>query len=84
MALLSTMKNIGQTMERKLASVGVDSAEQLCALGSKPAFLRLKEKYPEVCLVHLYTLQAAIDDVEISQLPEPVKLDLKTYSDSLK
>lgn len=84
MALLSSMKNIGKTIENKLISVGVESAEQLRDIGSKQAFLRLKACYPEVCLVHLYTLQAAINDVMLDQLSESVKADLKVYSDSLK
>lgn len=43
------------------------TAEELRAAGGKDAFLRLKLHYPNVCLVHLYTLQGAIDDVEYYQ-----------------
>jgi len=78
------MRNIGKEMEKKLHSVDIRSAEDLMRIGSKEAFLRLKMRYPSVCLVYLYTLQGAIDDVEYNQLPEDVKRDLKGFSDELK
>lgn len=81
---LSSMKNIGKTIESKLKSVGICSAEELRKLGSKEAFFRLKTNYPNVCLVHLYTLQGAIDDIEYHMLSDKVKKDLKNYSDQLK
>ena len=84
MAELTSMRNIGKEMEKKLHSVDIRSAEDLMRIGSKEAFLRLKMRYPSVCLVYLYTLQGAIDDVEYNQLPEDVKRDLKGFSDGLK
>ena len=84
MAELISMRNIGKEMEKKLHSVDIRSAEELMRIGSKEAFLRLKMRYPSVCLVYLYTLQGAIDDVEYNQLPEDVKRDLKGFSDGLK
>lgn len=56
MAELTSMRNLGKEMGRKLRSVGICSAEELTRLGSKEAFARLKTRYPNVCLVHLYTL----------------------------
>mgnify|MGYP001044467701 FL=1 len=53
---LNTMLNIGKEMTRKLNSVDIHSAESLIQVGSKEAYLRIKEKYPNVCLVHLYVL----------------------------
>lgn len=81
---LSSMQNIGKEIEQKLNAVGICSAEALTALGSKEAFFRLKMRFSNVCLVHLYTLQGAIDNIEYNQLPEAVKGDLKNFSDSLK
>lgn len=83
-AELASMRNIGKEMEKKLLSVGICSAEELAQLGSKEAFLRLKLCYPTVCLVHLYTLQGAIDQMEYNRLPDAVKRDLKCFCDSLK
>ena len=81
---LRQMKNIGTEMEKKLHAVGVTSAEELTALGSKDVFFRMKLAYPEICLVHLYTLQGAIDNLAYHMLPEDTKADLKAFSDSLK
>ena len=84
MTSLDSMMNIGKEMKMKLMSIGICSAEDLIRIGSKETFLQLKERYPNVCLVHLYTLQGAIDQTEYNQLSESVKLDLKHFSDSLK
>lgn len=78
------MRNIGKEVERKLKSVGICSAEELAQIGAKEAFFRLKMRYPNVCLVHLYTLQGAIDNVGYDHLPDEVKSDLKRFSDNLK
>ena len=84
MSELTTMMNIGKEMARKLSSVGIDSPEKLIELGSKQAFTKLKAAYPNVCLVHLYTLEGAIYNTEYNRLSEDTKKELKTFSDSLK
>ncbi len=56
----------------------------LAAAGSKQAFLKLKEKYPKVCLVHLYTLEGAVQNPEFNRLSEEKKQELKEFSDFLK
>lgn len=84
MAELTSMRNIGKEMARKLTAVGIDSAEKLAAEGSKQAFLKLKGMYPQVCLVHLYTLEGAIQDMEFNMLPEDKKKELKDFSSFLK
>jgi DNA transformation protein len=81
---LSSLRNIGKEIERKLKSVSINSAEDLRKIGSKDAFFRLKIKYPEICLVHLYTLQGAIDNVDYNALSEETKKELKDFSDGLK
>ena len=81
---LSKMKNIGTEIEKKLNSVGIMSADELSNLGSKEAFVRLKAKYPETCLVHLYSLYGAINELDFNVLPEEVKEDLKSFNNSLK
>ena len=75
------MRNIGKEIEKKLKSIGICSAEELQQTGSKEAFLRLKTRYSNICLVHLYVLQGAIDDIEYNRLPEETKQELKRFSD---
>ena len=84
MSELTAMRNIGREMARKLTVVGIDSPEKLREAGSKQAFFRLKEVFPNVCLVHLYTLEGAITDRDYNRLPEEKKKNLKQFSDALK
>ncbi|MCI8677557.1 MAG: TfoX/Sxy family protein [Lawsonibacter sp.] len=84
MGELTSMRNIGREMARKLAAVGIDSPEKLTEAGAKEAFFRLKGTFPEVCLVHLYALEGAVTGQEYNQLPEETKQDLKAFSDFLK
>ncbi|MDE5756730.1 MAG: TfoX/Sxy family protein [Clostridia bacterium] len=84
MTRLTEMMNIGKEMEAKLCSVDIDSAEKLVEIGSKRAFLRLKDAYPNVCLVHLYVLEGAITDTPYNYLPDETKKNLKAFSDQYK
>ena len=78
MATLATL-GFGKTMEKKLHTVGIHSAEDLREIGSKQVAIRLKELYPNTCVVIRYYLEAAIQGVEIKQLSEACKADLKAY-----
>lgn len=84
MTELKAMMNIGKEMSRKLTSVGIDSPEKLIELGSKKAFAKLKESYPNICLVHLYSLEGAIYNIEYNRLSDDTKKELKEFSDSMK
>ena len=81
---LTSLSNIGMEMARKLRAVGIGTAEELIKVGSRQAFFRLKELYPQVCLVHLYALEGAIQNVEFNHLTEEQKRELKAFSDCLK
>lgn len=84
MTELTSMRNIGKELERKLKIIGINSAEDLKKLGSKETFFQLKQRFPEVCLVHLYTLEGAITDTDFNKLSEETKKDLKEFSDEWK
>lgn len=84
MGNLDTMLNIGKELKAKLFSIDVSSSDELIRIGSKEVFRQLKERYPNVCLVHLYALQGAIDHIDYNKLSDEVKLDLKKFSDDLK
>ncbi len=74
-----TSLGLGKTMEKKLHSVGIHSAEELTDIGSKQAVFRLKSQYPNTCVVILYHLEAAIRGVTIRQLGDTCKSELKAY-----
>ncbi len=84
MTELTSMRNIGKELERKLKIIDIKSAEELKQLGSKEAFFRLKQRFPEICLVHLYTLEGAITNTNFNELSEETKKDLKEFSDEWK
>jgi len=84
MSDLSSLRNIGKELERKLQAVDITTAAELQEAGSEEAFVRLKLRDPSVCLVHLYALEGAVSDVEYNELSEDVKRRLKGVSDRLK
>ena len=71
-------------MERKLRAVGIDSPEKLRALGAGQAFLRLREAYPNVCTVHLYALEGAVEGIALEHLSAERKRELKAFCDARK
>ena len=84
MTELTSLRNIGKEIAKKLKSVGIETADELKEVGSKEAYMRLKSKYPKVCLVHLYTLEGAVTDTCYNKLSDEVKQNLKNYNNSLK
>lgn len=78
MAALTTI-GLGKTMEQKLHSVGISSAEELIQLGSRETVSRLKAAYPHTCVVILYHLEAAIQGIAIKELAPTCKAELKTF-----
>ena len=60
-------------------SVDIHSAEELIDIGSKQAAFRLKVIYPNTCVVILFYLEAAIRGVDIKQLDNTCKSELKEF-----
>ena len=79
MAELTSLRNIGRNIEKRLKSVDISTAEELKRVGSKEAFIRLKSYDPSVCVTYLYSLEGAISDIEYNNLPVDVKKDLKDF-----
>ena len=84
MSELTSMMNIGREMARKLTSVGIDSPEKLIEAGANQAYFNMKMAYPQVCLVHLYALEGAIQHTEFNNLSAKTKKELKEFSDAIK
>lgn len=84
MSELISMINVGKEMAKKLIFVGIKTPEELTKTGAKQAFIKLKNTYPNICLVHLYALEGAIRQVEFNNLSEEKKKELKEFSDFLK
>ena len=82
MSELSSLRNIGKALEKKLKFAGIETAEALKQAGSKEAYVRVKSHYPNVCLVHLMALEGAVSDMAYNHLPDDVQKNLKEFSDS--
>jgi len=78
-----TALGLGKTMEKKLHSVGIHSAEELTEIGSEQAVFRLKALYPNTCVVIAYHLEAAIRGMEMKQLEPSRKAELKAFVNQL-
>lgn len=82
MADLKTL-GLGKTMEQKLRSVGIATAEQLRETGSREAVFRLKQRYPGTCVVILYHLESALRGIAMKDLGPKVKSELRSYYEKL-
>ncbi len=84
MGALSHLPNISKVNESKLILAGIETPEQLFAIGSKEALLRVRaEADPGACLSMLYGLEGAIRGIRWHDLPEDVKADLKEFHHGL-
>lgn len=63
MKKLKELPNIGDTLQSKLESVGIDSEEKLRKIGSLDAFLRMRKKGVASCVNTLYALEGAIKNM---------------------
>lgn len=80
---LSDLINISSVIEEKLVDSGVDTPERLRELGSKEAFVSVREKYPSTCQNVLFALEGAIQGIRWFRLTDEEKEELKTFFSSL-
>lgn len=76
--------NIGQDTATKLKKVGIDTFEQLKAIGSKNAFLMLQTLDAGACLSLLYAIEGAIEGIKDNKLSVVKKLELKDFFAQVK
>lgn len=81
---LSHCINIGKETEAKLAEVGIHSFDQLEAIGSEGAFLRLQAFDPGACLHLLYALDGAVSGVRKKDLSSERKQALLQFYKRVK
>jgi len=74
---ISQMRNLGPATERMLRDVGINSADELRAIGAVDAFLRLQFAQSGVSLNALYAMEAALLDIDWRELPPERKSVLK-------
>ena len=78
---LSSLKNIGPTIQKRLQEIGINSKNDLKKIGPVTAYQKIQSKNPEktipVCY-YLYSLQGALDNKhwdDISQKKKQKLLD---------
>ena len=79
MGELCSLKNIGKVVEEQLNQVGINTIEELREVGSKRAWLLIKEIHDSACYNRLCALEGGIRGVRWHDLPDDVKKDLKQF-----
>ncbi|MGG3455085.1 TfoX/Sxy family protein [Paenibacillus rhizolycopersici] len=76
---LQDLPNISTVIARNLRQAGLETPDQLYAMGSKEAFVRIKLQDPTACLNMLYALEGAIRGIRWHQMDAEVKSELKAF-----
>ena len=81
---LTDLPNISKVNAQKLRDAGISTPDELRALGSKEALVRVRMKSdPGACLSMLYGLEGAIRGVRWHSLPDDVKEHLRAFHKTL-
>ncbi len=78
---MTDLPNIGDTLAAKLERIGVTTEDELTALGSVEASIRIGAADDEGCYNMLYALEGAIQGVRWHSLPTEVRAKLKEALD---
>ena len=79
MGELSKLPNIGKVLEKQLNDVGINTVDDLINLGSKEAWLKIKEIDDSACLNRLMALEGAIQNIRWHNLSEEDKDNLRNF-----
>lgn len=81
---LTKLPNIGATMERRLAAVGINDVDTLVKTGSKEAYAKLKLHEGDTCFSSLCALEGAVQNIRWHNLNKETKEDLKEFFNSFQ
>ena len=84
MSDLTDLLNIGQILADMLDGIGVSDLEQLAALGSVEAIIRIGAADGSGCDNMLYALEGAIQGIRWHALPQPVREELERQLDAAR
>ena len=84
MGELSKLPNIGKALEKQLNDVGINTVDELEDLGSKEAWLKIKEIDDSACVNRLMSLEGAIQNVRWHNLSDEDKENLRDFYNSQK
>lgn len=81
---LSKQINIGKELEKLLIQVGIESFEELQAIGAENAFIRIQTIYPDACICKLSALEGAIEGIRWHSLSKEKKDELNAFFNLVK
>ena len=84
MGRLSDAVNIGEKLEKQLIGAGIESIDELKAVGAKEAWIRIKATNINICSSRIYALEGAIRGIKRDYLPDEVKEELKAFCKEVK
>ncbi len=76
---LTKLPNIGKTLAEQLIAVGIDTKEKLEEIGSRDAWLKIKEIDPSACYNRLCALEGTIQGIRWHDLSQNDKNKLKQF-----
>ncbi|KZX14901.1 hypothetical protein MBCUT_18540 [Methanobrevibacter cuticularis] len=79
MSQLTNLPNIGKILEKQLNTVGIKTIEDLKEIGSKEAWLKIREIDDSACYNRLCGLEGAIQNIRWFDLSDKDKKDLKDF-----
>lgn len=79
MSELTSLPNIGKVLEQQLKEVGITSAEELRAVGSEEAWVRILAIDSSACYNRLCGLEGAVQGIRWHDLDPQVKTELKQF-----
>ncbi|WP_407421962.1 TfoX/Sxy family protein [Methanobrevibacter sp.] len=79
MGELSKLPNIGKVVEEQLNEVGINTVDELIDIGSKEAWLKIKEVDDSACINRLMALEGAIQNIRWHDLSTDDKNNLKNF-----
>ena len=79
MGELSKLPNIGKKLEEQLNELGIESYDDLANIGSKEAWLKIKEIDESACINRLMALEGAIQNIRWHNLSDDDKRNLKEF-----
>ena len=84
MTPITALMNLGEKTAGWLASIGIDTAEDLAEYGVVEAYHQLKQMHPRKVSVNvLYALQGALLGIKWDLLPETLKDELRQQAAAL-
>ena len=81
---VSKLPNIGKELKNQLNEIGINTYEELINIGSREAWLKIKENDKNSCINKLMALEGGIQNIRWHNLSENDKKNLKDFYDKNK